>query len=115
MTLQKCYQKIGNYEEAKNRLFKDERIQKYLQMFLKDLSFSSFLDAVQNQNYTDAFLHIHTLKGLYLNLSLSHAAEYASLLCEALRQGEPKEDISPLIDNLTVRHHEILDAIRELS
>ena len=76
---------------------------------------ASFLDAVQNQNYTDAFLHIHTLKGLYLNLSLSHAAEYASLLCEALRQGEPKEDISPLIDKLTVRHHEILDAIRELS
>lgn len=81
------YEAIGaSYPNALRRLSDDERISKYLHMFLKDTSFLQVKETIEKKDYTNAFRAIHTLKGLCLNLELTPLAEAASELTEFLRQ-----------------------------
>lgn len=114
MTVKECYQVIGDYREACDRLGNDQRICKYLDKFRRDTSFFAFCRALEEEDYKQAFICIHNLKGLYLNLSLSFAGSCASELCEKLRNGRPEDDISALVAEAKRNHEQAVQAVNEL-
>lgn len=86
MTLEALYQKIGgNYENILGRLRKEERIEKFVLLFLKDDSYRSFLQALERQDPEEAFRAIHTLKGVCMNLSFDALYQISYEMTEYLR------------------------------
>lgn len=89
MTVEECYAVLqGNYEEAKNRFKEDERIEKFLFLFLEDEHYTNLCEAMKEKKYEEAFLGVHTLKGVCANLALSALFEETKTLTELLREGE---------------------------
>lgn len=92
MTLKECYTAFeGDYEGTMERLLTEERIRKYLGEFLEDDDFSRLEKGMKERDDRAAFLAVHTLKGLALNLGMSALAHSASDLTEALRNGRKPE------------------------
>lgn len=114
MTVKECYQMIGDYQEAVGRLGNDTRILKYLDKFRRDQSFTQFGAALEQKDYHQAFVCIHNLKGLYLNLALTKAGKSASELCEVLRNGAPQTDITQLIRQAQQNHRQAVEAVNAL-
>lgn len=95
ITLSECYDKMeGNYQDAKIRLRSDRLIDKFLKKFLDDPSFSQFMQAVDEQNAKDAFMALHTLKGICQNLGMGALYECSNELCELFRSGWSDEGAS---------------------
>lgn len=112
MTVQECYAAVGgNYTEAKERLMKEERILKYLRMFVAGGEMAALEKALAEEKYEDAFLHVHNMKGMSLNLALTQLANVSSVLCEALRGGKPTVDISGMLADLRKTYSEHESAI----
>ena len=64
MTLEALYQEIeGNYRSVAQRLRTEERIKKFVLLFLKDSSYQAFLEAWEQEDGEAAFRAVHTLKG----------------------------------------------------
>ena len=90
MTVQECYQQIqGNYENVLKRLKTDERIVKFLELFLSDTTYQKLSESVNAKNNQEIFKCVHDLKGMALNLGLTALQKAAQNLCEAVRYGEP--------------------------
>lgn len=99
MTIQDFYKNInGDYSEVMSRLMKDERILKYLKLFLSDDNCDGCFSALAAEDYDTAFRCSHNLKGMCLNLGLGDYTTAAVELCESLRHGKPDIDITPLVD-----------------
>lgn len=114
MTLQEFYQQVGNYEDAVGRLGSEARIRKYLARFRQDTTFSQLCQAVDRKDPKEAFLFVHNLKGLYLNLAMTQAGQSASFLCEALRGGSLPADLPALLGDLRANHDRVLAALAAL-
>lgn len=92
MNLKECYDTLGgNYEDTKQRLCKDEMIQKFIIRFLKDTNFFQLCQAIADEDYEQAFMDAHTLKGLCLNLGFQRLGESAGNLTEFLRDSKTRE------------------------
>lgn len=115
MTVRECYTKIGgDYDGVLRRFLNEDRIKKFLGMLLKDESMSKLRAAVMEEDYETAFRAAHTLKGVVLNLGLSHLASDSSALTEALRNRRMKEEIEPLFQAVERSHSEMLAAVNGL-
>jgi len=113
MTLQQCYEMMeANYNEVKLRLIKDERIQKILLLFLKDPSFSSLQDAMRDEDWDTAFRAAHTLKGISLNLGLTHLQKSSSALSDALRGKPPADNARALYEQLSQDYAQAVGAVK---
>lgn len=94
MTLKQMYEKIdGNYESMAQRLRKEERIQKFVLLFLKDQSYETFLRSWEQKNIEEAFRAVHTLKGVSLNLSFDRLFQITDKMTEVLRVQNIEEAI----------------------
>lgn len=92
MTLQELYFEIeGNYTDIIQRFGTEERISRFVRLFLKDDSYSAFLQAVKENNVQDAFRAIHTLKGVCLNLGFQGMTQIVNEITELLRVGNMEE------------------------
>lgn len=92
MTLKECYDAFGgNYDDAVERLMSEDLIRKYLGLFLEDDSFDLLTKGLDEGDDQKAFMAVHTLKGLALNLGMTTLARSASDLTEALRGGRKPE------------------------
>ena len=88
MTVQEFYSEIkGNYDEVIGRMRKDDRVKKFVFMFLGDETFVGLCSSMETGNYQDAFRQAHTLKGLCQNLAFSDLYEPVHELTECLRGG----------------------------
>lgn len=114
MTVRECYARIGNYDEAIMRLGSEAYIRKYLGKFCKDGSFAALCEAMAQSDAKGAFFCVHNLKGLYLNLAMSHAGLSASRLCEALRGGELSPEVYGMMEDLKKEHEKVLDTLAVL-
>ena len=86
MTIKDLYEKIGaDYDEALSRMQKEERMIKYVGLFINDTSFNDLKMAMEDDNMEEAFKAAHTLKGLCANLSFKKMFIESSDLTEALR------------------------------
>lgn len=99
MDLKTCYERMGgDYEAVMSRLRQEERVTKFLRLFLDDGSFQQLTQAMQAQDWPTAFRAAHTMKGITLNLGLSKLADSSSELTECLRSGTPTQDPAPLYE-----------------
>ena len=86
MTQKECYIALsGNFDEALSRLMNERLMEKFLQKFLLDPSFSEIKDAFEIKDGEKAFRGAHTLKGVSANLAFTKLSTSSSLLTEALR------------------------------
>lgn len=116
MTLKECYDSFGgNFETAKKQMIKEEIIDRFVLKFLDDRSYTKLIDAVNEQNYEDAFKAAHTLKGVCLNLSFERISNSVSILTEFLRNKKNDEVDRFTCDNLmqsvTLDYNEIISSI----
>ena len=115
MTIQEFYSEInGNYEEAKARLMKDDRIVKYVRKFPLGEDYPTFFTSVEAGDWATAFRNVHSIKGNCLNLSMTGLADVSSRLCETIRNGAPTEDISGLIEEFKSEYKKVVDAVEKL-
>ena len=97
MDVRTCYETMdANYEDALNRFLSEDRIKRFLGMFLRDTSYELLEKSLGEKDYETAFRAAHTLKGVAMNLALTRMAESSSELTEALRGGTPNGDIDGL-------------------
>lgn len=119
MLISECYELFGgSYEEAKNRLFKDELIKKFLIKFKSEASYKNIQEALEAGDYETAFRASHSLKGVAANLSLLRLRESASDLTELLRNSSAKTIDRELCDKLfaavSKAYYEVIEAIVRL-
>ena len=87
MTVNEFYRAVdGDYTDAVNRLQSDALLAKFLKMLFRDNSMEMLTEAMQATDAKKAFLAVHTLKGIALNLSLTALAEACSAMTELLRE-----------------------------
>lgn len=116
MTLNEFYDTVGSdYNEVLNRLNKEERIVKYLLKFASENILEDFEKSYKTENFEEAFRVVHSMKGMCLNLGLSKLCEISSDVCEDLRNGPPKEDISGKIDKLRKEYNFAMEHIKLIS
>ena len=71
MDLRECYGIAGgNADSVLQRFRTEERIIKYLSMFLTDQSLRLLEVHLRSENYEEAFRMAHSLKGVCMNLGL---------------------------------------------
>lgn len=115
MELRVCYQQMGgDYDAVMARLRQEERVTKFLRMFLADENFQLLTGAVDAQDWPTAFRAAHSLKGVALNLGLSPLAQSASALTECLRPGAPTQEPVPLYQAVEADYRRTAAAIQAL-
>ena len=114
MTVQEIYNSIkGNYSQVINRMITDERIEKYLGMFLKDDNMLSAGECIADGRYEEAFRRIHNLKGVCLNLSFDWLAESVVILCEELRGCRYTDNIEAYYEAALERYNYVTEILRD--
>lgn len=97
MTLKDFYSEVnGNYSEIFSRILSEDRIRKYLYIFLRDKTFTNLCTEIDCNNTQKAFIYAHTLKGLSQNLSLSSLYVHSDSITQALRNDNLKKAVSVL-------------------
>lgn len=93
MQLKECYDAFGgDYDSVKERISKDEMIEKFLVKFLSEPSYENLCNSLEQEDYQEAFRAAHSMKGVCANLGFSELGENASVLTEYLR-GKEKDQI----------------------
>lgn len=115
MNLEECYKVIdGDLDDLKTRLSKHASIVKYLRRFLDDGEFARMLEAYEAKDYATVFEASHNLKGMANNLSITGFGRSISEVCEAVRDGNIKDNLPELIAAAKVDYDKIITAIMEL-
>lgn len=113
MTLQECYQAAGaDYDDVLRRFRTDERVARFLSIFLRDESYDQLCRAMQVQDYKEAFRAVHTMKGICLNLSLSDLLAACVALTEDLRGGQAGAGTAQCFTNVQAAYAKTGEAIR---
>lgn len=103
MTVSEFYTEIGgDYEDVLGRFRGEERVIKFLRLFLADTSISDLRRNMAEENYQEAFRAAHTLKGVASNLGLTSMQTAASEVTEALRGGDGNtaKTLMPKLDEI---------------
>ena len=105
MTIEECYQEIGgSFADVSARLPSVKLIEKLVETFLDDQSYTMLCEQMKAGNRPEAFRAAHTLKGVCANLGFSRLTSSASQLTEILR---PEGEIIP------AEAHELLETVCE--
>lgn len=114
MDLKECYNTFGgNYNDVIIRLITEERVKKFLFMFLKDTSFNELKSAMECKDYESAFRAAHTLKGVCANLGIEKLGKAASEITEALR-AKDNDTADRLFPQVFQYYSTTIDAINQL-
>lgn len=115
MTVKECYEMMGeDPEEVLSRLMSEDRVAKYLQKFAEANDVEKLEASLEEKDWETAFRGAHNLKGLSLNLGFGKLRQSSDILCEALRGGEPTEDIAPMLTKVKEDYENVVSAISQL-
>lgn len=109
MNIKAFYEVVdGNYEEALSRLMNDMLIEKFLKKFKENQKLDELEKAIESNDLEKAFMEVHTLKGVALNLALTALASACSHLTEMLRGDNKlsanKNDIENSFSHIKVQY-----------
>jgi HPt (histidine-containing phosphotransfer) domain-containing protein len=118
MNLKDCYDSFGgSYEVIRERLPKDELIDRFVRKFLVEPSYTSLCSAVDVGDYEEAFKAAHALKGVSANLSFVRLTKSVSDLTELLRNSATtpvdREECLALFQTVAADYSSVTDAIRQ--
>ena len=85
MTLKNCYNGIGDYETITALFRGEDRIKKFLRIFVEDDNFQKLTKALDADDVEGGFVAAHTLKGMCQNLAFTNLYEADVEVTEALR------------------------------
>lgn len=113
MSLETCYEQFGgDLEGVRGRLLTDDRIKKFMGIFMQDTSYQLLLDSWESGNNAEAFRAAHTLKGIGRDLGFTPLHEASSALADALRPdeaGNPTDlDAAPALLDQTKEAYELI-------
>ena len=112
--IEEFYKKIkGNYQEAICRMRDNERIKKYLKLFLGDESFENLEKSIETNNCEEAFKSAHTLKGVIQNMAFTDLSKIVAELTELLRNGNLIE-AKKLFPIVSKKYKIIIDEINKV-
>lgn len=115
MDIKQCYESFGgDYEDAYMRLLTDERIEKFLKKFVEIDDVGKLEAALSEKDYGEAFMRAHDLKGTSSNLGFTELYKSSSVLCEELRGGEPKCDVTAMFEKVRADCDSIYTAVGQL-
>lgn len=104
------------YDEVLKRFMgKEDFYLRMLKKFLDDKNYEGLKQAVEQKNWTEAFTHAHTVKGLCGNLGLGGILQYVVPLTEEVRQ-EPydEERIVGYMEDVSKAYVETIEVIQSL-
>ena len=114
MTLKEVYEKTNSdFEDAMERLGSEKFISKYLLKFMDLTDFDDMINAIQIKDWDTGFKASHNLKGIALNMSFTNLARSGSELCETMRHGQPKSDISELVAKVSNDYKQIMSVLEK--
>lgn len=120
-TIETCYAVIGgDLEGVRSRLLTDDRIQKFLGIFLQDGSYAQLLQSLEAGELKEAFRAAHTMKGISRDLGLTPLFTYSAQLADVLRpdaEGNPAgplESVDELVAQISGAYQITVDAITAL-
>ncbi|MCR4579696.1 MAG: Hpt domain-containing protein [Treponema sp.] len=116
MNVEEFYKEInGDYENVMSRLATEERVAKYLHKFTTTTDFDDLTKAINNNDWEKAFLAVHTLKGMALNLGFTNLASSSSNLTEELRGGLKSESSAlSYFSQVSEEYKKTIEAINQL-
>jgi len=115
MTLKECYQAMsGNYEDTLSRLGSDAFIQKLMVKFLSDTNMDKLKEAYAKGDGEAAFMAVHTLKGVALNMGFTPLAESCSALTEKLRGNNILEGTDNLLKQVETDYAATRETVSKL-
>ncbi|MCH5251425.1 MAG: Hpt domain-containing protein [Lachnospiraceae bacterium] len=115
MTLQECYESMGaDYQGVMSRLMKEDRVLKFLKKAVDGDMIPWLCNSLGEKNYEEAFRAAHSLKGVCQNLGLTVLEKSSSELTEALRNGEPSQDVTPLLEQVKTDYAALEQAVAGL-
>lgn len=116
MDMKTFYEKIdSDYDSILQRLGNDERMYKYLGIFAQDQNFDLLKNALEKENQKTAFLAVHTIKGIAVNLGFNHLYENAYGLTELLREDDPDMGaVKNSFVNVEKAYNQVMEAIAQL-
>lgn len=89
MSLESFYASAqGNLDDVRGRMLTDERVLKFVNLFLQDTSYDDLEHGLETGDLELAFRSSHTLRGLAENMGFPALFESAKDLTEALRPGD---------------------------
>lgn len=92
MTVKEIYEAIGgNYDTIMSRLKSEDRVEKYLKLFLEDESFGVLQKSLEQGDAKEAFRAAHNLKGVCQNMAFDTLYEMSSEITELLRAEQIEE------------------------
>ncbi len=114
MTQRECYALMGaNYEEILLRLKTEERIDKYLNMFLQDESLEQLEHLLSEEKFKEAFIIVHTLKSVTANLAFTELTAITAKVTDQLRQPETYTKAASMLPELKDSYEKAKSAIRQ--
>ena len=120
MSLEACYAAMGgDLEGVRGRLLTDDRIRKFVGIFLEDKSFENLRTSLDEGNIAEAFRAAHTMKGISRDLGFTPLFEASSKLSDALRPGDDglpaaPADVPELMQQTEQAYQTTIDAITNL-
>lgn len=118
MTIDEVYKSIlADYDEVLHRLKKPERILRFIKAFPEEKTMEKLEKAIEAHDCEEAFLAVHNMKGISLNLGFSNLSKYCEALTEELRDKDElpkKEVLAPLVDALKKEYEKAVEIIKKL-
>lgn len=114
MNVRECYELLHeDYDSVFNRLGSEEVIGRFLKRYIDKHEYEELEVALGEKRWEDAFVITHNMKGFGLNLSLGTLMRTSSALCEALRGGEPTEDITLMLSEVRTACVQLEEAVKQ--
>lgn len=115
MTLKGFYDEIGgDYEGVFERIGSEALIVKYLRKFKDSDMLGQFNKSVDEGDCKEAFRHMHSLKGLCLNLGFTKLFESVDELCEELRNKDKIVLLDDYLEEAKDSYSEIIDLVESI-
>lgn len=115
MDLRAVYEKFGgDYDCVINRLRDEERIKKYLLLFLQYNYEEEIQKALDSGDYETALRESHSLKGVCFNLNLDALGESAKRLTDVLRDDPDEGNPFALMEVVRKDYDKTVSALQAL-